>query len=57
MQHRARKGSEISDLELEKVTKKEVIVNVIFTVLIVAYPAGIAIFLVIFEQSYENNLI
>ena len=52
VQHRARKGSEISDLELETVTKKEIIVNVIFTVLIVAYPAGIAIFLVIFYQSY-----
>ena len=57
VQHRARKGSEISEQELEKVTKKEMIVNFVFTILIVAYPAGIAIFLGLFIQDFETDVI
>ena len=54
--HRAKLGDEICGSEIET-SRKENVITVLFTILILSYPVGIIIFLGIFSEDFENNVI
>ena len=52
-----KRGEEISEDELDKVTKKEKIVSTILTMIILAYPITIGILLAIHSEDFDGNVI
>ena len=56
-EHRAKKGGSLAPDEVNKASKKELIVTAIFTVLIFAYPILIIIKLATGRDGYESNIV
>lgn len=55
--HRAIKGYEFQEDELESTSKKEIFVTIFFTSLITAYPVLITMSLIWFRQDFDGNVI
>lgn len=54
---RALKGKDVTEQELEKATVNEVIVTIIFSLMIIAYPITITILLIVHEKEYTGDVI
>jgi hypothetical protein len=55
--HRAIKGNEVQEEELEKTTRKEIIVTVLVTITIFAYPLSFMSALFFNRKEYKGNVI
>lgn len=55
--HRAIKGQDFQEDELESTSKKEIFVTILFTSLITAYPVLITMSLLWFRQNFDGNVI
>ena len=55
--HRAKKGLEVATADLDRTPQKELIMTVVFTIIILAYPLVVGIVLFCRRDLYDNNVI
>jgi len=57
VKHRERQGDQINDSELAKTSRMESIVTVLFTILIILFPAVIAVIIALRVGNFTENVI